>query len=362
MGASFSQPFPSLDKCTKGGENDRISYATSAMQGRAETMTDAVSILLRAAVPDLDDLTSFFGVYDGHGGASVALFCAKQLHIELRNHQDYQANLPDAMRSVFFRMDELLELSDEWKESLRPATSNNLMQSLRALCCVPKIKETDPYVPPQETGSTACVAVIRGHQIIVGNVGDSRCVASRNGQAIVLSANHKPLNQTERNRIQAAGGQVLRDPTAEGKRAGVPGINGRLTVSRAIGDFAYKHKSGLTREQQMVTCEPSVRSLDITHDVEFLIVATDAIWDTMMTSQGVVDLVCHYIRNGVNDRAICEQLCQRSLKSLDNSTVILVRFNPLSRLPPPLPKNVPLGALLEEDEELEGGEMALLLG
>lgn len=46
MGASFSQPFPSLDKCTKGGENDRISYATSAMQGRAETMTDAVSILL----------------------------------------------------------------------------------------------------------------------------------------------------------------------------------------------------------------------------------------------------------------------------------------------------------------------------
>ncbi|EMS47756.1 putative protein phosphatase 2C 21 [Triticum urartu] len=38
------------------------------------------------------------------------------------------------------------------------------------------------YVPPQQEGTTACVALIRGNQIIVGNIGDSRCVLSRNGQ------------------------------------------------------------------------------------------------------------------------------------------------------------------------------------
>ena len=47
--------------------------------------------------------------------------------------------------------------------------------------CVFYSQET-PYRPPQSTGSTVCVAVTRGNQVIVGNVGDSHCVASRNGQ------------------------------------------------------------------------------------------------------------------------------------------------------------------------------------
>jgi hypothetical protein len=38
------------------------------------------------------------------------------------------------------------------------------------------------YKGLHKKGNTACVALIRGNQIIVGNVGDSRCVLSRNGQ------------------------------------------------------------------------------------------------------------------------------------------------------------------------------------
>ncbi|KAF8693723.1 hypothetical protein HU200_039140 [Digitaria exilis] len=357
-GASFpigGQQFPSLEKITEGGENIRISYSASAMQGHRGAMTDA-----RAVVPDLDDHTSFFGVYDGHGGESVALFCAKQFHVELCNHQDYQNNLPAAIRSVFFRMDELLLQSDEWKESLR-AGSKCLMQFLESGFCAPK-KVTTPYIAPQKTGSTACVAIIRNHQIIVGNAGDSRCVVSRNGQAVVLSVDHKPMDQAERNRIQRAGGEVVRDKihTAEGfrgRRVGIPRINGILTVSRAIGDFEFKNNKQMSPEQQVVTCEPSVRGLTINHDVEFLVVASDGIWKSM-SSQGVVDLVHHYTRSGVDDRSICEQLCQRSLKSMDNSTVILVRFKPVCQLAAPVDMNAPLGALQEEEEEQEDEESA----
>nr|CAB3447178.1 unnamed protein product [Digitaria exilis] len=321
-GASFpigGQQFPSLEKITEGGENIRISYSASAMQGHRGAMTDAVSILLRAVVPDLDDLTSFFGVYDGHGGESVALFCAKQFHVELCNHQDYQNNLPAAIRSVFFRMDELLLQSDEWKESLR-AGSKCLMQFLESGFCAPK-------------------------------------------KAVVLSVDHKPMDQAERNRIQRAGGEVVRDKihTAEGgfrgRRVGIPRINGILTVSRAIGDFEFKNNKQMNPEQQVVTCEPSVRGLTINHDVEFLVVASDGIWKSM-SSQGVVDLVHHYTRSGVDDRSICEQLCQRSLKSMDNSTVILVRFKPVCQLAAPVDMNAPLGALQEEEEEQEDEESA----
>jgi hypothetical protein len=38
------------------------------------------------------------------------------------------------------------------------------------------------HTGPIDVGSTACVALIRGDQIIVGNAGDCRCVLSRNGQ------------------------------------------------------------------------------------------------------------------------------------------------------------------------------------
>lgn len=61
---------------------------------------------------------------------------------------------------------------------------------------------------------------------------------------------------------------------------------------------------------------------------------------------------------GVDDRSICEQLCQRSLKSMDNSTVILVRFKPVCQLAAPVDMNAPLGALQEEEEEQEDEESA----
>lgn len=57
-----------------------------------------------------------------------------------------------------------------------------------------------PYIPPQESGCTACVAAIRGYKIIIGNAGHSRCIISRNGQVYYLflvkclaESNQRPL-------------------------------------------------------------------------------------------------------------------------------------------------------------------------
>ncbi|KAF8765501.1 hypothetical protein HU200_008649 [Digitaria exilis] len=61
MGASKSRP-EVIQKFTKGGENERIKYAVSNMEDTRRNKKDTF-----AAFPNLDDLTSFFGVYDGHG-------------------------------------------------------------------------------------------------------------------------------------------------------------------------------------------------------------------------------------------------------------------------------------------------------
>lgn len=44
------------------------------------------------------------------------------------------------------------------------------------------------------SGSTAITAFVTPDHIIVANCGDSRCVFARDGGAIPLSTDHKPVN------------------------------------------------------------------------------------------------------------------------------------------------------------------------
>ncbi|KAM0835648.1 hypothetical protein ACQ4PT_012405 [Festuca glaucescens] len=342
-----------LKKFTVKDENDRIKYAASSMQGLCSYMEDA-----RATILDLDHTgsTSFFGVYDGHGGANVALYCANRFHTELLQDEDYQNNLDDAVGHVFFRMDEQLREYDEWRAlaNTRRRFSFNLLNCLRAAACakvwfspilvghstlavitchIPRIKGI-----PYSEGSTASVALIRGNQIIVGSVGDSRCVLSRNGQAMDLSTDHKPNLPDERRRIQNAGGRVTRDRRrvrCAGQtrvQLGSYRVNGLLAMSRSIGDFQLK-SNGLPATEQMVTCNPDLRTADITDDTEFLLIASDGIWD-ILSSQGAVDFVHRKLASGTTDlRTICEGLLSHCFRSRDNSTVILVQFKPAARIP-----------------------------
>ncbi|KAJ0007536.1 hypothetical protein Pint_30350 [Pistacia integerrima] len=64
-----------------------------------------MSILQHAAYPDLDDCTSFFGVYDGHGGKAVSKFCAKYLHQQVLKHEAYSAgDIGTSAQKAFLRL------------------------------------------------------------------------------------------------------------------------------------------------------------------------------------------------------------------------------------------------------------------
>jgi len=66
-------------------------------------------------------------------------------------------------------------------------------------CLVKTIEETDMQFYKEYNeysltcGSAAIVVIIAGDRIISANVGDSRAVISRGGQAINLSKDHKPV-------------------------------------------------------------------------------------------------------------------------------------------------------------------------
>ncbi|XP_015689068.1 putative protein phosphatase 2C 22 isoform X1 [Oryza brachyantha] len=318
MGASTSTNRPSTTKLTDG-ENHRVKYASSTMQGLRMSMEDSLAVEL-----DLDGLTntSFFGVYDGHGGAEVAMYCAKRFHVMLRKEEGYLNNLPSAIKSVCFRIDDDLKQSNQWRVSLNPCGNGNCFQFLNTGVC-PKVwrsAEVTRYVPPLFEGSTACVVIIRGNQITVGNVGDSRCVLSKNGQAIDLSTDHKPNIQLECRRIQRAGGQVWREnfPVKDlggeiREQWGPYCVEGKLDTSRAIGDFGYKNNKLLLNSMQMVICDPDICVANITGDTEFLVIASDGIWDHM-SSQDVVDFVYEKLYLSLSTEHLCHNLNKQGKK------------------------------------------------
>ncbi|NP_001404041.1 probable protein phosphatase 2C 18 [Oryza sativa Japonica Group] len=323
---------PVESKVTVEEENDRIKYIVSSMQGLGHKMEDA-----HAAILSLDDTTStsFFGVYDGHGGAEVASYCAKRFHIELCNHEDYHNDLTNALDNVFFSMDENLQQSDAWRELVIPR-DNGWMYFLKAGVCANFWPFPQAYTGPAYEGSTACVVVIRGDQMIVGHAGDSRCVLSRQGGlAIDLSSDHKPrTSESERERVQNAGGISLGvdcEKVMENyviKEQWILGYFGEsVTISRSIGDFAFKQNKDLNREEQMLICDPDIHTHDITGDMEFLVIASQGLW-SCMESADVVAYIHVRLLEGVELRVICEELVQSGLASGENTTVILVQFKP----------------------------------
>ncbi|CAN6249247.1 unnamed protein product [Urochloa humidicola] len=314
---------PVTEKNTEIGGNARLDYAVSAMQGYRLTMEDA-----HTAVLDLDarTATSFFGVYDGHGGPAVSKYCAKHLHTELRKNAQFHRNPADAIRETFLRMDVKMRRSKAGKELSKYGGNEyweeygEAIQAHRFLSFCGRV----PYVGPQQDGCTACVVLIRGNEIIVGNAGDSRCVLSRNNQAIELSTDFKPNLPAERQRIESAGRHV----TVTEARGNIPRIDDGIAVSRTIGDLAYKNNAQLPAEQQALTALPEVRTENITHDTQFLIIACDGIWDCM-GSQQAVEFVGSRLATNAGLAFICEAIldyCVTHPRGRDNMTVMLVRF------------------------------------
>jgi len=112
------------------------------------------------------------------------------------------------------------------------------------------------------------VVIVTKTEIICANSGDSRTVLAKSGIAVDLSKDHKPTNPSELRRIQHAGGFV-----EDGR------VNGALALSRALGDFDYKKNKKLKPKDQAVTAMPDVKTVPITTDTQFIILACDGVWD-----------------------------------------------------------------------------------
>ncbi|KAF7720066.1 Protein phosphatase 2C family protein [Penicillium ucsense] len=280
MGQTLSEPV--VEKTSSEGGDECCVYGVSAMQGWRISMEDAHAAILDLHAKyngpsdreptDPAQRMAFFGVYDGHGGDKVALFTGENLHKIVSKQESFlKGDIEQALKDGFLATD-------------------------RAILEDPKYEE-------EVSGCTASTAIVSKHKIWVANAGDSRSVLGVKGRAKPLSFDHKPQNEGEKARINAAGGFV-----------DFGRVNGNLALSRAIGDFEFKKSPELSPEQQIVTAFPDVTVHDVTDDDEFLVIACDGIWDCQ-SSQAVVEFVRRGIAAKQDLYRICENMMDNCLAS-----------------------------------------------
>ncbi|KAH8265981.1 hypothetical protein KR026_005009 [Drosophila bipectinata] len=102
MGAYLSQP--KTDKASTDEFNELLTVGTSSMQGWRNSQEDAHNSIL-----NFDKNASFFAVYDGHGGAEVAQYCADKFPEFLKSHDSYQrGQIEEALKEAFLAFDKTL--------------------------------------------------------------------------------------------------------------------------------------------------------------------------------------------------------------------------------------------------------------
>ncbi|XP_054625607.1 protein phosphatase 1G isoform X2 [Dunckerocampus dactyliophorus] len=110
MGAYLSQP--NTTKTSSDGGNGTMSYGFSAMQGWRVSMEDAHN-----CIPEFDEETAMFSVYDGHGGEEVALYCSKYLPDIIKEQKTYKdGKLQKALEDAFLAIDCRITTEDVIKE------------------------------------------------------------------------------------------------------------------------------------------------------------------------------------------------------------------------------------------------------
>ena len=178
----------------------------------------------------------------------------------------------------------------------------------------------------RHAGTTALVVAIGPTSLVVANAGDCRAVLCRSGKALTLTTDHKPSLRAEFERIVAAGGRIIR-PAANGPlRVCSPDGRTGLAVSRGLGDHDFKDPRFCPTGAPLLSPEPDVVEVPLHRSGgvdEFVILASDGLWD-VMDGQQAVDMV-----RAVPQPQLASNILAREATacgSQDNVTVVVVRL------------------------------------
>ena len=272
----------------EGGRKMRIGAVS--LRGRRLTNEDEhVSIL------KLTENTSYFAVFDGHGGRFASSYCKEKLH-------------------------ENIIVSEHWPEDVNTSLIDAFVETNASY---------EEY--GKEDGTTAVVALLVNDTLHVANLGDSRCLLiDENGNVEPLTRDHKPNLEDEKERIIASGHEVTSEMVLlNGKQTIMYRIDDIIACSRSIGDSSFKDNDDLPPEEQAVTCVPEIREF-IVHSGQFLLLGCDGLFDVLSNEQ-VAEFIHSAWKTEQDLNLISSLLANEAIQqgSDDNVSVLIVKIDSL---------------------------------
>lgn len=252
----------------------------------------------------------FCGVFDGHGphGHLVAQIVRDSLPPKL-------ASIFQTIKKTSAEMAQAEAVNDEVKEgSAKGMDGSQVSSNSQALW---KDSFLNAYMLMDRelqvkaanidcfcSGTTAVTLIKQGNDVILGNVGDSRAILGTKSDdgsliAVPLTVDLKPNLPKEAERIRQCRGRVfaLQDEP-EVHRVWLPHDNSPgLAMARAFGDFCLKNYG--------VISVPEVTHRRLTDKDQFIVLATDGIWD-VLSNKEVVDIVSSVPSKSLAARAVVE--------------------------------------------------------
>eukprot|EP00258_Populus_trichocarpa_P049681 XP_024465700.1 probable protein phosphatase 2C 41 isoform X2 [Populus trichocarpa] len=219
----------------------------------------------------------FCGIFDGHGpwGHFVSKRVRESVPSSLLCKWQETLSLTSLGMDFEMDLDRNLHQFDIWKQSY-----------LKTYAAIDHELKQHPEIDSFCSGSTALTIIKQGEHLVITNVGDSRAVLATTDDdgclvPLQLTIDFKPNLPEEAERITQSKGRVFCLHDEPGVyRVWMP--NGKtpgLSLSRAFGDHCVKDFG--------LVSEPDVTRRNISSRDQFVILATDGVWDVISNQEAV---------------------------------------------------------------------------
>ncbi|PRW58969.1 kinase and PP2C-like domain-containing [Chlorella sorokiniana] len=245
--------------------------------GRRDAMEDAVVVLHDVCAAAGAPGCTAVGVFDGHRGAAAADYLTAHMQRHLAQRLGSSDSAPAALAGALADADAAFRAEQDAAWAARLA---RMGAAAAGPCPAPGATATLLLLYPAGQGGEQMLAV--------ANLGDSRAVLCREGQAVPLTRDHTADCPAERARVAAEGGAC--SVRAGSWRVGDAG----LQVTRSIGDADLK--------AQGVSAEAETAELALQPGDAFVVVATDGLWDRVSNEEAVA-----LVQDTVKHPGMCAQ-------------------------------------------------------
>jgi serine/threonine protein phosphatase PrpC len=180
---------------------------------------------------------------------------------------------------TFLNEDVLKRCSTPTCQEEKAKYNSEMEQALKAMymTCDEEILDTTQSRGRRDGSTSLCVVQV-GKALFTAHAGDSRAIVGyADGRCRAMTEDHKPSVASERRRITEIGGRiefcgcwrVVADHPTKPLRAA-------LAVSRSLGDIDFKRPVNAG-----VTAEPDVRRFELDENIQFVVLASDGMWDVI---------------------------------------------------------------------------------